>query len=269
MDTVEVISGQPCRAGAENGFVNTAAPEIGEFIDGSEAPPRAPRGGGAVISAVTEPGHLITCDPGVWSGSPIFTYSFITSTELTLQSGPSSTYPLTTADVGRLIYCQVSASNQGGTGVGRTPPLPAIRALASPPASPSASAPVPLLPSTVSLIGTTFTVQRGGLITVGLECEGEEVCGGELTLQARQTVKSKHRKKTRTVTIGHAAYSILGGGGAGVPLRITGFGLSLLRAARGKLVAHLQIADASSAETETQTVHLVESLPRGRLKRKR
>jgi hypothetical protein len=37
-----------------------------------------------------------------------------------IQQGPSPTYTLTAADVGRSIQCQVLAGNAGGTGVGQT-----------------------------------------------------------------------------------------------------------------------------------------------------
>jgi hypothetical protein len=99
MDTVEVISGKPCRAGSDNGFVNTAAPEIRDFIEGSESPPQAPRGGGAIVRAVPRVGNIATCEPGSWTGSPTFSYWFVDSASgQTLQSGPSAIYPLTAAD---------------------------------------------------------------------------------------------------------------------------------------------------------------------------
>lgn len=128
MDTVEEVSGQYCWAGSMNGFVNTSAPEIRDFIEGSEAPPKAPRGGMGIAFAGegkegerAKVGAPFTCEPGSWSGSPTITYAFVDSANgIVLQSGSSSTYTPTADDVGRQIYCEVIASNAGGTGVVRT-----------------------------------------------------------------------------------------------------------------------------------------------------
>jgi trypsin len=130
MDTVEVIADEPCRVGSGNGFVNVAAPEIRDFIEGAENPPVAPRGGGGVsIRAVTQVGESATCQPGEWSGSPTFTYTFLDSaSNLVLQSGASQSYKIAKSDLGRRIACRVQASNEGGTGARRTTPLPAITA---------------------------------------------------------------------------------------------------------------------------------------------
>jgi hypothetical protein len=138
MDTVQIISGQACRDGADNGFVNATAPEIKEFVEGSEAPPLAPRGGsGITLRAVTRVGSLATCEPGSWSGSPTYTYSFFNSgTGAALQSGASSTYAITSANIGESIACEVRASNAGGTGAVRTSGLPPVLANEEPSSGP-------------------------------------------------------------------------------------------------------------------------------------
>jgi Trypsin len=272
MDTVEVVSGESCSSGSNNGFVNVAAPEIRDFIEGSETPPRAPRGGGAVIRAVTEAGHVMTCEAGSWSGSPTFAYTFVDSANHeTLQSGWSSTYQLTATDVGRTIYCQVSATNPGGTGFGRTPALSAIKASFSPPSSTSTTGstppvqilPTPSFPSTTLLIGTELITTASGSVTIKLECEGEQSCSGQLALEAQQSVKEKHGKKaSHRVAIGHADFSIAAGQTIDVKLRLGDVGLALLRAAHGKLLANLRIAQTSPGETETKKVRLVETIRR-------
>lgn len=128
-DTVEVVEGKPCLDGAVGGFANVAAPEVRDFIvENNPDPPLAPRGGGASIRGVAVVGYSLTCEPGVWSNGPIFNYVFINSANgQTLQQGSSSTYPLTAADLGRTILCQVLATTAGGTGVGRTGALQAVR----------------------------------------------------------------------------------------------------------------------------------------------
>lgn len=81
------------------------------------------------MRGIPEAGERLTCTPGTWSGAPAFTYLFIDSKSgQTLQSGSSSTYTLTSEDVGRTIFCQLQASNEGGTAVVRTGALPAVQA---------------------------------------------------------------------------------------------------------------------------------------------
>ena len=280
MDTIEVVSEELCRAGATNGFVNVAAPEIHEFIEGSEAPHKAPRGGsGIVIRAVPKVGQVVTCEPGSWSGAPTFTYAFIDSASgQTLQSGSASTYTLTTTDVGRTIYCQVSASNAGGTGVVQTTALRAIEALPTPPpltppVSPSkpptqSGSPSPA-PSTVSLAGASLTTQSNGAVTVKLACAGGQSCSGKLTLQVTQAKKKRGRKAAHAVTIGVASFSIAAGQTASVTIHLNGAGRALLGAGHGRLTAQLEITQAGSAGTATKTVHLVEKVSRGGGKRKK
>jgi hypothetical protein len=125
---VDFGEGEPrCSAGSQNGFANLTAPEIRDFVNGSETPPRAPRGGGVVLRGFTTVGHLLSCEPGSWSNGPTFTYAFVNKQDgQLLQQGSLSTYLLSEADVGRTIYCEVYAANAGGTGVARTMPAPAV-----------------------------------------------------------------------------------------------------------------------------------------------
>jgi hypothetical protein len=128
-DTVEIIEGKPCLDGAVGGFANVAAPEIRDFIaEDAATPPRAPRGGGASVQGAPIVGGSLTCELGFWSNDPTFTYLFVDSaTGQILQRGSSSTYPLTAADTGRSILCEVLAANAGGTGIDRTAALAQVR----------------------------------------------------------------------------------------------------------------------------------------------
>lgn len=134
MDTLEQVSNSSCTAGSTNGFVNTSAPEIRDFIEGSETPPLAPRGGKGVSfqgegkeGEQAKVGVPLACEAGSWSGSPTLTYVFVDPANgIVLQSGSSSTYTPGSDDIGRRIYCEVLASNTGGTGVARTSTARAI-----------------------------------------------------------------------------------------------------------------------------------------------
>jgi hypothetical protein len=296
-DTVEVISGKACLNGAIGGFVNVAAPEIKDFIEGSETPPQAPRGGGAIIEGVLTPGHSLTCQPGSWSNDPTITIAFIDSSSgQTLQSGASSTYPLSAADVGRMILCEVQAANAGGTGIGRTGVLPAIKSTGTSPtetgdssgshsgppsqgggAVPPGAVGQPLAtraspePGSVSLLSTSVTVQSNGLAPFKLECLGNATCTGKLTLTAKETVKTKHGKTSRTVTIAAAAFSIVGEDTATIKLTLNTVGRELLAGDRGHLTSRLTLRQVSPApaHTQTETVHLIAQKEPGSKKRKK
>lgn len=277
-DTVQVIEGQPCRDGAEGGFANVAAPEIHDFIEGDEAPPRAPRGGGAVIRGITTVGYSLTCEPGSWSNSPTFTYMFINSSSgQILQQGASPTYPLSTVDVGRTILCEVHAANSGGTGVGRTPALPAIKAAPVPPPPPPVLPPptistpppasnVTIFPPAeaaeaggVLLTATNIKVKSSGTALVELECLGTANCHGKLTLTAKSTVKAKGKKRTRTTTIGAVNYSIPGDEAKTVKVKLDVAGRSLLGTGHGHLSARLTILELApnAAQTQSKSVRLL------------
>jgi len=159
IDTAALVGGQPCVPGALNGFASLAAPEIRDFVEGSEAPPPAPRGGGAVIRGVTVVGHALNCEPGSWSHEPTITYVFTFNGQV-LQSGPSPTYVLSAADIGRTIACEVRATTPGGTGVGRTGALAQVEPVAAPSAPGAPAAP----PTGGSTAPRAATAPAGGTL---------------------------------------------------------------------------------------------------------
>jgi len=259
-DDYDLVSGKRCAAGAENAFANVAAPEIQDFIDGSEEPPRAPRGGRAVIREAPINDGVMSCEPGSWSEDPTYTYTFIDTTDgQVLQQGGVSTYAVPGAEVGHAISCEVQASNAGGVGMGRTPGLPATAAAPVP-----APAPAPAPPPTghVSLADTHVTVQSDGVALVKLECVGEATCTGRLTLTAKDTSKAKGRKKatTRTVRVARAAFSIAGDETATVKLELEQTGRALLETDHGRITAGLAILELAPGPSQTgiESVQLVQ-----------
>ncbi len=128
-----------CPVGHPAAFTNVAAPEIRDFIEGSEAPPVAPRElsppavkwfGSAPVAFVP-----FTCEAGAWSGSPSLAYSFQleSASAQTLQNGPSNVFAPTGSVVGVTVVCVVQASNAGGTSTARSQTTPAIVADTTPP----------------------------------------------------------------------------------------------------------------------------------------
>ena len=107
-------------------YADVTAPEVRQFIDGNDAPPRAPRGdaGGLKPGVGLQAGMAATCDAGSWDGSPQITYDFVAlpgSNEFptvepeVLQSSPSPRLVTTKRLTGRMIACVVKATNAGGT----------------------------------------------------------------------------------------------------------------------------------------------------------
>jgi hypothetical protein len=269
-DTVQVIGGVPCRPGADGGFANLAAPEIRDFVMGSESPPPAPRGGGGIsIRGVLRPGSVLTCQPGTWSNSPTFTYAFLDSQNgARLQSGVAQTYTLTNDDVGRTIFCEVQAANAGGTGAVRTVPLSAISAISGPVTS-VAAVPLGVVPqviappgkaSRVSLRTTSISVSRSGDAVVRLACAGLGQCSGRISLTIKRTVVRRGRRTVRVVSLASpTAFSLPQGHSYSVTLRLSSLGRALLASAHGRLAVRLTTLQLQPAPrvSRTETVRLV------------
>jgi hypothetical protein len=108
--------------------------------------------------------------------------------------------------------------------------------------------------ATVSLDGSTLTVQGGGKAAVRLVCTGTGTCDGKLTLTRKST--SKKGKKAKTETIGTATFSIPAGKTMTVELKLNGTGRSLLVAAHGRLGVTLTILKSFPAPSQTRTEHV-------------
>jgi len=129
-----------CPPGEPDVFANLAAPEIRDFVAGSQSPPVAPRPSSPpVIRALgAHPGQLspLSCRPGAWSGSPSFTYTFQVEagSARVLQSGRSSTFAPASSLAGARLVCIVRASNAGGVST--------LRSATTAPLAPATTAPV-------------------------------------------------------------------------------------------------------------------------------
>jgi hypothetical protein len=276
-DDYTLVSGKRCVAGAENAFANVAAPEIQDFLDGSESPPRAPRGGGAVIREAPAGDGSMSCAPGSWSGSPTFTYTFFDSTDgQAVQQGASSTYAVPATEVGHTILCEVQASNEGGTGVGRTPGLRAIQAAPIPQPPPPMTPSTPQEPSTplppasppparVSLVESHVATTGRGVATVELTCMGAAgTCAGKLTLTSGST--TGRGKRVKTTIIGTADFFIPAGKTATIKLTLNANGRALLDEDHGRLDATLTIlkSSPSPSQTRSERVRLMQEPERAR-----
>jgi hypothetical protein len=130
----------------------------------------------------------------------------------------------------------------------------AALAKAAQPGSASTSAPATTATGSVSLASTAITVQRGRVSQVKLECLGSASCHGKLTLLAKVASNVKHKKRTRTVTIGTASFSVPGDETKTVKIDLDATGRALLSARRGRLSASLTIIELAPNPDKTQTV---------------
>jgi len=265
MNDGAVIAGKGCTAGGRDSFADVAAPEIQDFIDGSEEPPRAPRGAGAGCTAVNPTvGGSMTCTPGTWSNEPSFTYTFVNgSNGQTLQSSASSEYKFTATDAGATVFMRLQATNAGGIGRAQTAPtapvMPAPAAETEPPPAPFGH---------LSLAGASIAVQSDGEAAVKLSCNGTSTCRGKLTLTVRTRDKGKQRR-SKTTTIGTATFSIPPGKTETIKLKLSGAGRALLGSDHGRCSATLTILKSSPApaQTHTESVRLVQQKAHGKTKK--
>ena len=115
-----------CPVNRPDGFTNVAAPEVRDFIEGSESPPVAARPTSPpLIKSVGDTPidySPLTCEPGSWSGSPSFTYTFQVedASARVLQSGPSNVYSPPSSLIDLPLVCIVQASNAGGVSTYRS-----------------------------------------------------------------------------------------------------------------------------------------------------
>ena len=97
------------------------------------------------ISGSAQQGQTLTCTPGTWLNSPTsYAYAW-QRTGSAISGATSSTYTLTSADVGQAITCSVVASNASGPSL-----LPAVSAPVLPVALPVALVPVMTSPPVIS-----------------------------------------------------------------------------------------------------------------------
>jgi trypsin len=234
MDSGQVIAGKRCAAGERATFANVAAGEIQDFIDGSETPPKAPRGEGVSCTVDgSEVGDAMTCLPGAWSEAPTFTFTFMSGQDgHVLQSGSSDTYRFTEADVGSTVMVQLNATNAGGTAIDRTQLTQAISAARR---GLSSGAPG------VRIVSTVLSVKRNAVF-LKLRCVGGSACRGTILLRVRSRARG-----ARTVTLARANFAIESRSSRALELTLVRGSLSLIKTDGGHLTAKAVIRERSPA----------------------
>ena len=122
----------------------------------------------------------------------------------------------------------------------------------------------------VSLVGSTVTVQSGGEAQFKLACAGTGTCVGKLTLTSKSPAKKgRNGEKGKAETIGIASFSIPPNGTTTVELELNAAGRALLSAAHGHQSATLTILKSSPApsQTHTENVQFVQRRAHGKTKK--
>lgn len=116
-----------CPVGKPDVFTNIAAPEIRDFIEGSETPPVATRltSPPVVKSIPAAPVDFspLTCEAGGWTTPPTslsYTFQVENASAQVLQSGSSNVFGPPSALVGSPLVCIVQAASPGGVSTARS-----------------------------------------------------------------------------------------------------------------------------------------------------
>jgi hypothetical protein len=204
------------------GIVSVSAPGTTSAINGSllERSPTKPVNAGApTVTGTAAVGHVLNCSTGSWANNPTsLTYRWLRN-GVAIAGQTANTYTVQGADAGKGIACEVTANNGAGA-IGSTSNTVAI--------------PAPI----AVFVGVKV---KGVVASVTLSCPGSAPCSGVMRIVARVTTRHGRRKKTSSVTIGVASFSM--GAGKRVTLRVhlTGPGSQLLRRA-GRRGLKVQIA---------------------------
>ncbi len=223
----------------------TAQP-LGTAQPSSTAPPS--------ISGTAEQGQTLTETHGTWTNNPTsYNYQWedcdSSGTNCQAISGAtSSTYTLTSSDVGHTIRVLETASNAGGNGA---------------PSSSSATGVVQVAPGTSGLVMIGGVSVSGTAASVPLSCGGgpgatckvtvalrviETVKGGNVIAVAAATHKTKKKKNKKNVVLGTATVTLTAGQSETIHLSLNGAGQRLL-AKYHTLKVDLTIAEAGAAES--------------------
>jgi hypothetical protein len=203
-----------CPIGHSDAFVNVAAPEVRAFIEGSETPPVAPRPTALpairVIGSAPVDYSPLTCEPGVWNGSPSLTYTFQSenASPQVLQSGPSNVFAPPASLLGVPVVCIVQASNSGGVSTLRSGTTPPITADTTPPVAAISAVRCHLHTCTLSIAASDpYSVALGVQPWVSYTATGR--CAAKRRAKSKKAPKSRICSRTATVHLPVA--SALGG----------------------------------------------------------
>jgi hypothetical protein len=212
-----------CPPGKPDAFVNVAAPEIRDFIEGSESPPTASRSTSppeikSVGPAPVDFGPL-TCEAGGWSTPPSsLTYTFQTenAAATALQSGAGNVFTPPSSLVGTPLVCIVQATSPGGTATARSATTPALAADTAPPTASIAALSCQAQACTLSLTasdpnGAALSVTATAAYDVTAKCHAKK------GRRKRGKQPTCHKTHTVNLPVGSAAAGAYSAAAGGLP----------------------------------------------------
>lgn len=235
-----------CPVGQPDVFTNIAAPEVRDFIEGSESPPVAPRQTSAPVlkwfGSAPVAFTPLTCEGGAWSGSPSLNYTFQVenASAQTLQSGPGNVFTPLGGAAGAAVVCIVQASNPGGTSTARSPTSPPIVPDTTPPDAAIGTLKCHLQSCVLSFAawdpnGVAVSVQPTVAYPVTTKCPGRK---------GRHASRQRVCHKTKTSKLSPAALT------AG-SFRATATGLPYAE----RITFAVAVANAAGLQARTATAH--------------
>lgn len=195
-----------CRVTATNTIGSTVARTPAVLVAAIVAPVL----GNAVPPGVTGAaavGGRLTCAPGVWSGGPAFTYTWLRN-GIAIAGARQATYTAAKADAGQVLQCAVRATANGVAAVAQS------LGVGGPPR--------------LVVLATTALVARTGRVTVPVGCFGPTACripavtvstgGRAIARAAGRTVNAGATAKI-ALTLGSAARRRLARAGSALTVR--------------------------------------------------
>jgi hypothetical protein len=202
-----VSSGVGCANATFPGiYTETAYPEIKTFLLQPNPPPAPALRSTPTLNGTAAIGQQLTCAPGDWSGSPVFTYQFVRSVGGAdvgvAASGATPAYTVAAQDAGTTLRCDVTATNSGGTAVAKSA---ATGVIAAPVSAPTPT-PIQQQPQTsldlyapvARITRVRCTVTRCTL-TVSVRDAGFSAGIKTVRATVRSTYRSSCRRNGRTV----------------------------------------------------------------------
>jgi hypothetical protein len=225
----------------------TATKSIGYTVAAAPTPPSKPSNSSPpVISGTTTAGRTLTSSTGAWSGTPTISYSYqwarCTSSCAAIGGATSSSYTLTTADVGAKIAELVTATNGAGSTTEASAQVgPVVRA-ATGPSSAQVKAAVSKVLKPSGKAATLKAILKAG----GYSFSFTAPSAGRLVIDWFATVRGKQVLVASASVVFHAT------GKATVKLKLSSKGRRLLKAAKTvKIATKATFTPTGGAPTES------------------
>jgi hypothetical protein len=180
-------------------YTDVAYEPIKNFLLLPNPPPAPANTSGPALSGVAAIGQDLTCSPGVWTGSPSFSYQFVRSQGAVdvgvAASGTNPVYRVTAQDTGTTLRCDVTATNPGGSGVAKSA---ATGVIAGPPVTHEPQTSLDLYAPVARVTKVRCTVTRCTL-TVSVRDAGFSAGIKTVKATVRSTYRSSCRRNGRKV----------------------------------------------------------------------